>query len=273
MPINYFDYQEWLSKRYAKSYIPTILCYNRKYGHLMNGNLRELDKLSLSVKNNTIKSLIILSKYLQIHEPFAKQLKQNNVKVTSPDSFSSFIRIFNSNDHNTIGWINQANTVLKDNERLYLRFLLNTGMRKAEAILSFNLIIKLHSESRLNEYYDYNLNILQHFKFPKLFCRRTKNVFISFIPLELVNAICNSETVSYQSIIKRLRRGHINCRINEIRDLFATSMLQHGLSELETNMIQGRIGKDLLMKSYFSPKLKELGNRVFKALSEIENIQ
>jgi intergrase/recombinase len=86
----------------------------------------------------------------------------------------------------------------------------------------------------------------------------------------LIKQICNSQTVSYNSIRKRLGRKNIKSRINELRDYFGTYLLQHGILEAEINLCQGRIPPSIFIKHYWSPKLSELRDRIFKALKELE---
>jgi intergrase/recombinase len=194
------------------------------------------------------------------------------IKIHRPNSFDTFIRIFNvnSNGSSVLEWYKTAIFNLKDDEKTLLKFLLYSGLRKEEAIISFNKIIDLHRQNRLNEYYDKQLNCLMHFKYPQQFVRRTKNVFISFIPESLINEISNCKPLTYQMIVKRLRRKNIKCRINELRDYFGTFLLQHGILEAEINLLQGRIPPSIFIKHYWSPKLSELRDRVFKALNELE---
>jgi hypothetical protein len=66
-----------------------------------------------------------------------------------------------------------------DNEKLYLRFALLPGVRKEEAIKSFNLIINLSQQNKLNEYYNEELGILEHFKYGDLFLRQTKSLYLN----------------------------------------------------------------------------------------------
>jgi intergrase/recombinase len=143
-------------------------------------------------------------------------------------------------------------------------------LRKSETILSFNRIIELYNKGLLNEYYDNNLNCLLHFKYPKDFIRKTKNCFISFIPEELLKQIQNSKPISYDAISRRLYRNNFKCRINELRDFYGTYLLQHGILEPEINLLQGRIPPSIFIKHYWSPKLSELRDRIFKALKELE---
>jgi intergrase/recombinase len=109
-----------------------------------------------------------------------------------------------------------------------------------------------------------------HFKYPRDFIRRTKNCFISFIPKDMIYEIASSKPVSYNEIRKRLQRKGIKVRINELRDFYGTFMLQHGLLEQEVNLLQGRIPTSIFVKHYWSPRLSDLRDRVFKALDELE---
>jgi hypothetical protein len=140
----------------------------------------------------------------------------------------------------------------------------------AKRFYHFNKIIELCKQNRLEEYYDFNLNCLMHFRYSKEFIRVKKNAFISFIPKQLILEIARSKTVSYNAIRKKLERKGIKTRINELRDFYGTFMLHHGLLEQEVNLLQGRIPPSIFVKHYWSPKLSELRDRVFKALNELE---
>jgi len=270
--LDWNEFTKWVNKKYSKTYSPTISCYVRKYHYLINGNLRELDNLTESTKATVIKALIILSKFLGIHPLFKQRLLDYGIKIHRPNSFDTFLRILNSNNNNNsiLEWLKQVSPILNDNERIFLKFCLYTGLRKSEAITSFNRIIELNNKGLLNEYYDKNLNCLMHFKYPKDFIRNTKNCFISFIPEELLKQICNSKKVTYEMIRKRLFRNSQKIRINELRDYFGTFLLQHGILEAEINLCQGRIPPSIFIKHYWSPKLSELRDRVLIALKGLE---
>jgi intergrase/recombinase len=257
-------FEDWVKSRYVKSYSNLVLCYARKYGSLVNSaDLKELDSLPASIKNNVIKTLVILSKFLGNSQEFRSRLKNFDIKTTRPDTLNAFLRILNASNSDVMSWYNTIILSLRDNERTFSKFLLHSGLRVDEAISSFNNIIELSRESIINEYYDQELNCLCHFKYPKQFIRRTKNCFITFITQEFLGEIANSETVTYSSIRKRLERKKIRLRFNELRDYFGTYLLQHGLLEQEVNLLQGRIPVSIFIRHYWSPKLKELGNRVF----------
>ena len=58
----------------------------------------------------------------------------------------------NNNQNSLHSWYKATKGLLRDNERLFLRFILVSGLRKGEAVNSFNLIIELSQQNRLPEY-------------------------------------------------------------------------------------------------------------------------
>jgi len=59
-------------------------------------------------------------------------------------------------------------------------------------------------------------------------------------------------------------------RLNELRDYYGTFTVRHGLIKEEVDLLQGRIGMSVFVRHYWSPAIKELKQRVFKALKELE---
>jgi hypothetical protein len=86
----------WIEAKYAKSYVHTIKTYTKKYWQLISGNPREFDIMPKTVRNNAIKSLVILGKYLGVHKEFKQRLDEFGIKMYRPDVFASFLRIYNN---------------------------------------------------------------------------------------------------------------------------------------------------------------------------------
>jgi len=172
--INWDNFREWVFHKYAESYAPTVYCYAKKYSYMINGNLRDLDTLSPSVRNQVIKCLISLSKYLGVHSQFRQKLRDYGVKLYRSDVFSSFLRMLNGSNSDVLKWYKETIEVLRGNERLLLKFLALTGLRSSEAITSFNLIVKLARMDKLHEYYSEKLQCLEHFKYRELFLRKNQ---------------------------------------------------------------------------------------------------
>lgn len=79
-------------------------------------------------------------------------------------------------------------------------------MRKSEVIQPFNLIIELSKKNQLSDYYDVEFQVLCHFKYTKLFIRRTKNCYITFLQPEFLKQIEDSQPVTHCGMRKRLDR-------------------------------------------------------------------
>ena len=47
-------------------------------------------------------------------------------------------------------------------------------------------------------------------------------------------------------------------------------MVKHGLIKEEVDLLQGRITKSIFVRHYWSPAIKELKEREFNALQELE---
>ena len=92
----------------------------------------------------------------------------------------------------------------------------------------------------------------------------------SFLGAEFLRQIVHSQQVSYSGLRKRLEIKHLRLRFNELRDKYGAHLLSHGILEAEINLLQGSIPVDIFIRHYWSPKLKELGARIFKALENID---
>ena len=270
--INWVEFREWAFKKYVKSYAPTVYCYAKKYAYGLSGNLRDLDVLTDSVRNQTIKSLICLSKFLGVHREFKRRLQNYGIKVKRFDALSSFVRIFSNNNSDILDWYRKAVDVVRSNEKVFLKFALITGLRTSEAIDSFNLIIEFFRRSSLSTYFNEERNTLEHFKFKEVFIRRTKNAFVSIVPKSLIYEIANLSPLTYSQIVKRLSRKGLQCRINELRDFYGSFMIRHGLIREEQDLLCDRISASIFIRHYWSPSFKELRDRTLKAIEQLSRL-
>lgn len=113
-----------------------------------------MDSLTDSTKATIVKSLIVISKYLGIHKEFKEKLNDYGIKLHRQNSFDSFLRILNTNNNSNdiLQYYQKVCNTLNENEALFLKFLLLTGIRKREGIVSFNKIITLSKDNQLSEY-------------------------------------------------------------------------------------------------------------------------
>ena len=71
-------------------------------------DVRQLDILKPTIRNNVIKSLIVLSKYLGISNQFKESLMNYGVKLHKQDAVESFLRIMKANDSDILDWYVKA---------------------------------------------------------------------------------------------------------------------------------------------------------------------
>ena len=78
------------------------------------------------------------------------RLKNYGTRWTSEDTaFNGCLSIF-SKKHDTLPqYLREIQPILTPNEQLFVKFLAVSGLRKNEALTSFNMIIRLNNEGKL----------------------------------------------------------------------------------------------------------------------------
>jgi len=165
--------------------------------------------------------------------------------------------------------VKRARSELSD----FMDFIAITGLRLVEAIESYNLIIKLAKEGKLNEYYNEEKEALEHFRFKEIFLRKSKKAFISFVPKELIEKIALSSPLpdSRHAIQMRVKKKGLKLRFSDIREAHASFMTKY-LKQPEIDFIHGRVTTNIFMANYFNPALIcDLKERIVNAVKEIQN--
>jgi hypothetical protein len=266
-------YREFLENKYCHEYAKQQYCYLIKYSSCY-GNPSELLSIPTSTRSAVLKSMIALSKFLGCYEEYKLKLRNHGIRwINNNDSFSSFVRILNGNNLKDLTvWYREALKILNDSEKSYLRFLALSGVRKTEAKMSFSKIQALSKEGKLNEcYYNTETKMLEHFRY-KEFLRGTKNVYVSAIPIELIQQIANSDKpISLASIRKKLNRHKLSLRFKELRQFYATNMRKLGLIQELISLLQGRVERTVFTQFYLKENPKELAEKVISLVGDLEN--
>jgi hypothetical protein len=264
--LNLDQYRTFLDQKYSKSYASQIFFKTVKHADCLDDPSKIL-AISPSIRHTVLKALVCVSKYLGFYEDYKAKLKGYGIKWNNEDTaFKGFLSIF-SKQHDTLGfWVKQVQPILHYNEKLLLRFLSLTGLRKGEAVTAFNMIIELNSMGKLGEYYNSELSVLEHYKY-KVFLRGTKNAYISFVNKAMMDQICCSKPVNYTAILSRLRRKHIPLRFKELRSYHNSYFRKQGIISELVDVLAGRVPKSVFARHYLGEDIKNFSCQVL----EIEN--
>jgi len=256
-------FRRYVVNAYSPIHARNILNYARRYGRLLVvGDLSPLLELSHDKRRHVLAALAALARFTGRYEEFKRLKMRYGIKVEKPIKIMA--QIDSSSLRELAEWISRAREILG----AFIDFVLATGMRPTEAIESFNLVKELHEKDRLGDYYKDGW--LEHFRHEKLFLRRTKKVYVSYCPEEIIRAvIAYPERLSVEKIRHRLEKAGLEVKLKQIRKLWASHMTKY-LTEPEINMIQGRTGKSVFMQHYFNPSyVADMKNRIEKGIKSL----
>lgn len=125
---------------------------------------------------------------------------------------------------------------------------------------------ELAEQDSLNNYFNQKLMMLEHFRYSKLFLRRTKNCYISFIPKDMLDHILEVRpAISYAALIHVLQRRGFRVRVKDLRHLHGTKLREHVPKEI-IDLLHGRIGQSVFLRYYYEPFLNEIKQKVLTAI-------
>jgi len=257
------SFQRYVMHEYSRSHALSILRYAKKYGMLLiTGDLAPILELSPAKRRHALAALAALAKFTGQYERYRQLRRRYGIKIESETKIA--VQLDKGSLEELARWITKARGVLG----VFIDFLLATGMRPREAITSFNLIRELARKGRLEGYY--NDGFLEHFRFEKIFLRRSKKVYISYCPREIVTAVTeHPEDLTIKKINYRLEKAKLPIKLKEIRKLWASYMTKF-LSEPEINLIQGRVSKSVFMQHYFNKDyIPDFQRRIEKGIKSL----
>jgi len=148
----------------------------------------------------------------------------------------------------------------------FFRFNIVTGLRPSEAVMSVNML-----RNNTPGYYNANLGLLEHFRFPSEYIRNTKKAFISVVDADTLEIAKGCRPLDYQGVRSEFRRRKLPFNMAYCRKIFATFMRRQVDVEL-VDLLQGRVPTSVFSKHYNRPnQLSEL-EKVRAALPELREI-
>jgi hypothetical protein len=280
-------YREWLKKRkFVAGWESIVFSYSVQFGEcLIKRDLSRVRDLPDSQRPNVLKALSSLSKYLGVSEDYKVLRKNFGLKWVGRNSDDIIIdRLTSVKDPDEIWrWVIQVKEARQD-LTCFIDYLSVTGLRFIEAVNSYNLIIQLSREGKLDlvledgrpdryvsGYYNRANSALEHFRFKSIFLRPTKKAFVSFVPPDLISEVGKLTPLPRPGAVGKLvsKRGLLQ-RFSDVREQQGTFMTKW-LKPEEVDFLQGRMKLTTFMKHYFNPStIADLRTRVFQGITEIQ---
>jgi hypothetical protein len=238
----------------------------------VSNDLTRVKQLQPSARANIVKALSALAKFQGRGEEYKKLIKNYGLTWTGRSADDLIIdRMTKTDDPEEIwSWIRTVKTV-KPELSEFMDLLAVTGLRFTEAYNSYNLIIQLTREKTFFEkYYNMKTGFLEHFRYRDLFIRSCKKAFISYVPLELLEAIGAKTPIQRPYEIRKiLARRHVAQRFSDVRELNGSFLTKY-LKEVEIDVMAGRVSGSVFKVHYLNVNLlTDLKARAAKGAAEI----
>jgi hypothetical protein len=229
------------------------LSYCRKHYYvLQEGNAQELLLLSEDKRLHVMKSLAALSKFLGCYDRWNEIREMYQLKWSGDDSLQIFKNMTNpKQDYQSMNnWLKDVLSKLPEKYGNILLFDSLTGLRPAEASISIHLI-----QNRLEEYLNKESFILEHFKYPEKFIRRTKKAYISIVNEPILQLAKESADIGYNALRLAVRERDHNMNMSYCRKIFATYLRMDGVEQETIDLLQGRVPNSVFTRHYFRPDI------------------
>jgi hypothetical protein len=169
-----------LLKSHNKHTAKTRILYAKKfYRVLEEAEAHELIILPEQKRMHVMKALASLSKYIGCYDRWKDIKERYQLKWSNGDNLETFNNILMNGEQNytsMINWLKHTCSKLSKHYGNILLYNTLTGLRPDEACKSIILFQK-----QRDNYLRKDLKILEHFKYPDIFLRRTKKAYVSIV--------------------------------------------------------------------------------------------
>jgi hypothetical protein len=246
------------------------LRYARKFERIFyTGDATTLLQIPPNKRIHVMKALSSLARFTGKLDAWLAIRQQYGLQwSTGTEKLDAFTRFFDSSkDLDTmIGWLRQARASLPPRYSSFLLFCTLTGLRASECLEAVRLINSEH----VRQYHNPQQKILQHYRFPGLFIRRTKAVYISVVNDEIIaRAMAIGKIPTLNGLKMAIRHSCLSMQVKYCRKIFASWLHKCGISDSLIDMLQGRIGKNIFLKHYLTPSAN-YKSQVLQALMQLQ---
>ena len=271
-PIDWAAFKQWLDAQYSPKHARQVFSRAVTYHEAATDAAKaaQLKALSKDKRRLIMEGLAAYAKFSGTYEIWQSVRRQAGLKWGQSDPLKVINALVSGEATHALEWLNEVAARLPVPYRVVLVFAALTGLRPTEAANSCALIYELSSKGQLADYYDADLKMLQHFKYPKVFLRRTKNAYITFVGPRLIEAVASMEPVAFSTVSKAIR-SHLGMQVQakNLRKHYATFLRKY-LEQEMIDLVQGRVGSSVFAKHYYRPLIEELRERVLTATAQLE---
>jgi hypothetical protein len=265
--------------RYAKQYASVLISHQMKNS--------ESDSLLITLSPNkrihVMKALSSLARFTGQQDAWRTYRQRYGLQwSTGTEKLDAFTRFFDDSKtlDTLLAWLKEALQVLPTNYANFYLFCTVTGLRASECVEAVRLLNFGHpgnhkaTRTIMGEdsplYYNPEQKILQHYRFPELFIRRTKTVYISVVDDSIVSIARKIEKAPTLNALKmQSRRTCLSMKLKYCRKIYASWLHKFGISSDLIDMLQGRIGKNIFLKHYLTPSA-DYKRDVLQALDKLQ---
>ena len=191
-----------------------------------------------------MKALAALSKYVGCHDRWKRIIERYQLKWSCQDIIETFNDMSNEQNYSSmINWLKDVYSKLSQSYGNILLFNTLTGLRPDEACKAVRIIQKEE-----NNYVRKDLMILEHYKFPDIFIRRTKKPYISILTDSILELAKQASNCGYNALRLAVKRKKLDMNMAYCRKIFATYLRTHGI-----DLLQGRAPRSVFVRHYYRP--------------------
>jgi len=234
----------------------------RRYYHvLLTSDASDLLLLKPRTRLDVMKALSMLAKVTGLNERWRAIREAYGLKWSREMSYVP--AILTSQTYSSL--IEKARKVIGSSDRYrgVLEFIALSGLRVGEALDAIRLY---HSDGE--NYLNRELMVLEHFKYPAIFIRKTKKAYITVIDDYMLDLLESTEPVTYNAMSMSMKRrfGSDHCP-STFRKIWATFMRRRGIEPEVIDLLQGRTPRSIFLRHYYRPDIETLLGSVRENLS------
>jgi intergrase/recombinase len=245
-------YEEFLKQNFSTHTAKVRLSHSKKYCRILDsGDARELLELSKDKRLHAMKALATLSKYVGCYDEWKDIRERHQLKWSDENGLKAFNDIMNckENYNSMMNWIIDTISKLPVQYGNIILYNTLTGLRPDEACKSIILL----KEKGQNGYFNRDVMTLEHFRYPGIFIRRTKNAYISVMTNSVLELAKQSANCGYNALRIATKRYGLSMNMGFCRKIVATHLRINNIEQETIDLLQGRVPGSVFARHYFRP--------------------